>query len=100
METQTRLLNVAADCCGPELNGLAPEKQAGGDVLGLQEEGGAHQVEGVTDPLQGVIMHIKQEVEDGQRALDARCLQRVIPVLAALVQVCPGLGWSLCEKYI
>ena len=44
-------------------------------------------------------MHVKQEVEDGQRSLDARCLERVISVLAALVQVCPGLGRSLCEKY-
>ena len=91
METQLRFLDVAVDGRGPELNRLAPEKQARGDVLSLQEKGGPHQVKCVTDPLQGVIMHVQEEVEDSERALDARSLQRVITVLAALVQVSPSL---------
>ena len=86
------LLDVAANGRGPELNGLSPEKKARGDVLSLQKEGGPHQVKCVTDPLEGVIMHVQEEVEDSERALDARSLQGVITVLAALVQVSPGLG--------
>ena len=37
-------------------------------------------------------MHVQEEVEDGKRPLDAGGLQGVITVLAALVQVSPGLG--------
>ena len=36
-------------------------------------------------------MNLQEKVEDGQGALDAGCLQRVISILAALVQVSSGL---------
>ena len=91
MEAKVGLLYVAANGRGPELNGLSPEKKARGDVLSLQEEGGPHQVKCVTDPLEGVIMNVQEEVEDSERALDTRGLQSVITILAALVQVSPRL---------
>lgn len=68
------LLYVTAYGGGPELNGLAPEKQTRGDILSLQEEGGTHEVECITDPVQRIIMDIQEEVEDGQGALDTGCL--------------------------
>ena len=71
---------------------MRQQKQAGGDVLRLEEEGGSHQVKCVADPFQGVIMHVQEEVEDGKRPLNAGGLQGVITVLAALVQVSPSLG--------
>ena len=43
-------------------------------------------------------MDIQEEVEDCQGALDAGCLQRVIAILAALVQVSSGLVQSEMYK--
>ena len=91
MGAQYGLLYVAAYGGGPELNGLAPEKQTRGDILSFQEEGGTHEVECVTDSLQRIIMDIQEEVEDGQVSLDTGCLQGVISILAALVQVSSSL---------